>query len=164
MGLVQWIIIIVLIAIIIFGFAAVIDFSKGVIRNVYPHAIGGDAGWVIGNVTRVIDGDTIVIDNVTKIRFAVVNTPEKWEPGYLEAKEWTQYRCGNQMAFVDIDDGQKAFTYDRMIGAVYCGPDYQYYVNKELLELGLGNSSTFSTPCIVSEFREELCHIDTFTN
>jgi hypothetical protein len=47
-----------------------------------------------------------------------------------------------------------------MIGAVYCGPNYEFYVNKELLELGLGNSSTFSTPCQVSEFREELCYIN----
>jgi hypothetical protein len=36
MGLGQWIVIIILIAIIVFGFVAVFDFSKGVISNVYP--------------------------------------------------------------------------------------------------------------------------------
>jgi hypothetical protein len=146
----------VIILIIVLTFLGSIMF-----KDIFSAGIGGDAGWIIGNVTRVIDGDTIVIDGETKIRLAIVNTPERWENGYLEAKQWTQYRCENQMAFVDIDDGQKAFTYDRMIGAVYCGaPDYQYYVNKELLELGLGNSSTFSTPCLVSEFKEELCNIN----
>lgn len=38
-------------------------------------------------VTRVIDGDTIELDNSEKIRFSGINTPETGECYYQEAKE-----------------------------------------------------------------------------
>jgi|SRR5215212_2275483 len=159
MGLVQWVIIIVLVAIILFGFAAVFDFGKGVLRNVYPSdALGQiqtDNGILYDKVSEVIDGDTIVLKSSGQhIRLAVVNTPEQNEYNYLAAKTWTEYRCLNKKVIVDLDDGQTKGTYDRLIGAVYCGKDDRY-VNKELIYMGLG--VPLPSACKVSEFKEELC-------
>src|SRR5688572_14185473 len=105
MGLVQWVIIIILVAIILFGFAAVFDFGKGVVRNVYP-ITGGDDEFIIANVTKVIDGDTIDIEGGERIRFAIVNTPERGQPGYQEAKQYTIDKCLGKDAIIDLDDSQ----------------------------------------------------------
>ena len=145
-GLVQWIIIIVLIAVILFGFAAVIDFSKGVIKKVYPTPI------ITGNVVRVIDGDTFDLDTGQRIRLALVNTPERNEYGYQAAKEWLEYRCLGKHAVIDLDSGQKAGSYGRVIGLVYC--DDNYFVNLEIIELRLGVVMT--NYCKVSEFKDNI--------
>jgi len=148
MGLVQWVIIIVLIAVIIFGFAAVIDFSKGVIKKVYPTPV------ITGNVVRVIDGDTLDLDTGERVRLALVNTPERGEYGYMAAKEWLEYRCLGKQATIDLDSGQKAGTYGRIIGLVYCGGDNNYFVNLEIIELRLG--VVMMNYCKVSEFKNNI--------
>jgi len=38
-------------------------------------------------VTRVIDGDTIVLENGTRVRYIGINTPERGKPGHKEATE-----------------------------------------------------------------------------
>src|SRR5687768_9045636 len=115
MGVIQGVIIIVLVIIIVFGFAAVFDFSKGVIRNVYPHDSTFVADsleeiiksgeitepYILSEVTKVIDGDTIDLESGERIRFAIVNTPERGQAGYQEAKDWTEYRCLGNDALVD---------------------------------------------------------------
>lgn len=157
MGLGQWIVIIVLIAIILFGFAAVFDFSKGVVRNVYPHnsspfaeLIIDNEPFMIGNVTKVIDGDTIDLGQDNRIRFAIVNTPERGQEGYKEAKQWTTDRCLGKTAVVDIDDAQPP-TYGRIVGLVYCDVD-GYFVNLELLQQGL--AVVIPKFCKISEFKD----------
>jgi endonuclease YncB( thermonuclease family) len=139
MGLGQWIIIIILVAIIVFGFVAVFDFSKGVISNVYPTKgsvlhISDTDPFIVANVTRVIDGDTIEIEGGERIRFAIINTPEKWEEGWKEAKDYTTERCLGKIAVIDIDDNQDR-TYGRLVGLVYCGGVEGYFINLELLSL-----------------------------
>jgi endonuclease YncB( thermonuclease family) len=159
MGLVQWIIIIVLIAIILFGFAAVFDFSKGVIRNVYPHQTNDESSpFIVSTVTKVIDGDTIDIATGDRIRFAIVNTPEKWEPGWREAKDYTTERCLGKDVVIDIDDNQDK-TYGRLVGLVYCGVE-GYFINLELLALQY--AVVMPQFCKVSEFKDGiLCQFTT---
>ena len=73
-----------------------------------------------GTVTKVVDGDTLDINNV-RIRLALVNTPETNQDGYLQAKQFVETNCGiGTRAMVDEDDGQKAGSYGRMIGLVFC--------------------------------------------
>jgi endonuclease YncB( thermonuclease family) len=57
-------------------------------------------------VTHIVDGDTLDVGS-TRIRLALVNTPEVGQPGYSGAKQFTAGTCpvGSQ-AFVDQDDGQ----------------------------------------------------------
>ena len=153
MGLGQWIVIIILVAIIIFGFAAVFDFSKGVVRNVYPILVQDNEPFIVGNVTKVIDGDTIDIQSGERIRFAIVNTPERGEAGYQEAKDFIIERCLGKSAVIDLDSNQKP-TYGRYVGLVYCYDDETetHFVNLELLQQGLAKVMTHF--CKFSEFKD----------
>lgn len=102
-----------------------------------------------GTVTKVVDGDTLDIDNV-RIRLALVNTPETYQDGYTQAKEFVETNCRvGTHAMVDEDDGQKSGSYGRMIGLVFCqnlGPS----LNKAILTSG--NAEILTQYCGVSEF------------
>lgn len=113
--------------------------------------------YIISKVVRVIDGDTIVLETNDKIRLSIVNTPERGEVGYYEAKSFTESLCLDKQAFVDIDDGQRYMSYDRLVGAVYCQtPENDYYLNLALLKTG--NAVIMEKYCSVSEFAMELCY------
>lgn len=170
MGLGQWIIIIVLFAIIIFGFAAVVSFLNGAFQNVYPQTQTEETEnetsssssslstilkdtqgkFILSTVIRVIDGDTIQLAGGEKIRLALVNTPERYEYGYQAAKEWTEYRCLGNEAFIDLDDNQEK-TYGRLVGMVYCDG---YNVNLELFTLKL--AVVMKNYCKYSEFKDSV--------
>ena len=157
MGLVQWVIIIVLVAIIIFGFAAVYDFSKGVIRNVYPIE-NTDEPFIVSTVTKVIDGDTLDLESGERIRLAIVNTPEKCEEGWRAAKDYTTERCLGKTAVIDLDSNQDR-TYGRLVGLVYCGVE-GYFINLELLALQY--AVVMPQYCKYSEFKDGvLCQFPT---
>lgn len=102
-----------------------------------------------GIVTKVVDGDTLDVNKV-RVRLALVNTPEKGEPGYNEASEFTSKICqvGSE-AIVDVDDGQPIAT-DRLIARVICGG---VVLNEALLESGHAVIDTRF--CDVSEFASE---------
>lgn len=107
----------------------------------------GTASCFAGTVTRVIDGDTIVVDNMT-IRFTLVDTPERGQDGYEEATTFTERLCPEGSEVVaDEDDGQRAGSYGRMIAKVYCGPTV---INEELLVSQ--NAIILVEHCIESEF------------
>ena len=42
---------------------------------------------VSGNCYKVVDGDTIDVEGVGRVRFVGVNTPERGDSGYQEAKD-----------------------------------------------------------------------------
>jgi micrococcal nuclease len=80
----------------------------------------GQADCLRDKVTHIVDGDTLDINNI-RVRLALVNTPERGEDGYSEAKQLVEYVCSiGTEALVDEDDGQKEGSYDRLIGIVYC--------------------------------------------
>jgi endonuclease YncB( thermonuclease family) len=102
-----------------------------------------------GRVTEVIDGDTLDVNNV-RIRLALVNTPEVYEKGYLDARTFVMTNCGaGTHAIVDEDDGQKGGSFGRMIALVYCGNN-----TNSLNEALLNSSKASILPqfCGVSEF------------
>jgi endonuclease YncB( thermonuclease family) len=143
--------IIVLVAIVLFGFAAVFDWGKGVVRNVYPTTDidNEDSPFIVSKVTKVIDGDTIVIENGEHIRFAIINTPEKWEEGWRAAKDYTTERCLGKDVVIDLDDNQEK-SYGRLVGLVYC--DQGYFMNLELLALQY--AVVMPKYCEYSEFKD----------
>ena len=66
----------------------------------------GSANCFTGTVTEVIDGDTIVVNDV-HVRLALTSTPELNETYGIESKEFTESICPvGSNAFVDEDDGQ----------------------------------------------------------
>ena len=102
---------------------------------------------VFGTITEVIDGDTIRHSAAGTIRLALVNSPERGEPGYQEAKDFTSAVCPvGQKAQVGHDDFQGP-TYGRGVGIVYCGG---FLLNEVLLTEGHAEISTYF--CDKSEY------------
>jgi micrococcal nuclease len=101
-------------------------------------------------VTKIIDGDTIQVGTY-KIRLALTNTPEKNQPGFKEATEFTKSLCPiNSLVIVDQDDKQPYDKYKRMVGKVFCG---NKVLNSELLYSNHANILT--KYCSKSEFSSE---------
>ncbi|MBM3233966.1 thermonuclease family protein [Candidatus Pacearchaeota archaeon] len=81
------------------------------------------------NVTRVIDGDTIETE-IGKVRLLGINTPEKKNPGYQEAKDFLVQFEGKK---IELEDRGKD-KYQRTLGYLY----YQNkLINSEILKFGL---------------------------
>ena len=102
-----------------------------------------------GQITRVIDGDTLIIDQTT-IRLSLVNSPERGEPGYQEARDFASTVCpvGSNAEFVE-DSWQLTDKYGRSLGLVYCN---DMFLNELLLTnghaeilIGFCNKSEFGT-------------------
>lgn len=73
-----------------------------------------------GIVTKVVDGDTLDI-NGTRVRLALVDTPERGQPGFFEAKKFVESLCLGKKGELDVDNGQRrGDRYGREIGVVYC--------------------------------------------
>jgi endonuclease YncB( thermonuclease family) len=110
----------------------------------------GTASCITGTITRIVDGDTLDIGN-TRIRLALVNTPEIGEEGYREARAFVSALCpvGSQ-ATADEDDGQTGGSYGRIIAQVSCDGKV---LNEELLKAGL--AEILPSFCARSEFGGE---------
>lgn len=112
----------------------------------------GNAACLTGRITNIVDGDTIDIGE-TRIRLALVNTPERSEPGYRAATDFAERTCpiGSEIT-VDEDDGQTGGSFGRMIAKVYCG-EGPVMLNEALLKAGFGE--ILLEFCDISEFRNE---------
>ncbi|MDO5852308.1 MAG: thermonuclease family protein [Methanobacteriaceae archaeon] len=76
-------------------------------------------GTVTGTCYKVIDGDTIWVSGVGKVRFVCVNTPEKKEPGFNESKDFVKSKCLNKKVILNIDDKKPKDKYNRTLAVVY---------------------------------------------
>jgi endonuclease YncB( thermonuclease family) len=103
-----------------------------------------------GKVTYVVDGDTLDINDI-RIRLSLVDTPERGQDGYKEAKNFVKELCLNKKGEVDIDDGQRrGDRYGRDIGIVYCD---SININAALMENNLAR--IYLEYCDISEFSNE---------
>ena len=84
--------------------------------------------------TKVVDGDTIYLDNGEKIRMVGVNTPERGVEGYIASKNFVQKLCLNKKVGIDIDDSKHSDRYGRTLGVVIVNGKN---VNEMLLKEGL---------------------------
>ena len=97
--------------------------------------------WKIrnGKVVSVKDGDTIDVSPVEgayiqRVRLVGVNTPERDDPGYNEAKEFVKEMClGKEVSF-DVDDCKPYDEYHRILAVVYVD---EINLNAELVSQGL---------------------------
>jgi endonuclease YncB( thermonuclease family) len=87
-----------------------------------------------GICTKVVDGDTIYLDNGEKIRFVGVNTPERGVEGYIASKNFVQKLCLNKKVGIDVDDSKHHDKYGRTLGVVIVKGKN---VNEMLLKEGL---------------------------
>lgn len=95
-------------------------------------------------VTRVIDGDTIVVEKLGKVRYIGVNTPEikhgdkPGQPYGVEAKEANKKLVlGKKVKLVH--DLQQRDKYGRLLAYVYVG---KIFVNAWLVEMGYAQVMT----------------------
>jgi micrococcal nuclease len=91
------------------------------------------SGEVTGKCYHVVDGDTIDVEGVGRVRFVGVNTPERGEPGYSEAKQYIKDRCLYQTVSLDVDDEKQHDKYGRTLAVVYEG---DLNLNQQLLKNG----------------------------
>lgn len=84
--------------------------------------------------TKVVDGDTIYLDNGEKVRFVGVNTPERGVEGYITSKNFVQKLCLNKEVGLDIDDSKHNDKYGRTLAVVIVDGKN---VNEMLLKEGL---------------------------
>ena len=59
-----------------------------------------------------------------------VDTPEKGEIGFSEAKKFVEERCLGKTVYLDIDDAEPADKYGRTLAIVYTDTED---INRELL-------------------------------
>lgn len=85
-------------------------------------------------VTKVIDGDTVELKGGDRVRLLSIDTPEKGELFYEEAKELLkQYTLDKQVELSYAD--KRRDRYGRLLAYVYVD---SVFINKIILENGLG--------------------------
>ncbi len=84
-------------------------------------------------VERVIDGDTLVDSEGIHYRLLGINTPEKGEPLYLDAKKFLEEKTINQTIIVEKT---KKDRYDRELAYFYLG---KANINEEIVNKGYAN-------------------------
>jgi len=110
----------------------------------------GAARCFNGTVTKITDGDTLEVNNIS-IRLALIDAPEYNEVGGNEAREFALSICPvGSTALVDEDDNQTGGSYGRTVGVVYCNENN---INEELVENGFATID--ERFCEVSEFADE---------
>jgi len=72
-----------------------------------------------GYCDYVVDGDTIDVVGVGRIRFVGVNTPERGQAGYQEAKDFVKSYCLGKTVYLDIDDAKNHDKYGRTLAVIY---------------------------------------------
>ena len=103
-----------------------------------------------GIVTYVVDGDTLDINDI-RIRLSLVDTPERGQDGYKEAKNFVKDLCLKKEGEVDIDDGQRrGDRYGRNIRVIYCNG---VNLNAALMQNNLAR--IYLEYCDISEFSNE---------
>lgn len=100
------------------------------------------AGWEIdatGTVDHVVDGDTLDVDTVGRVRLADINAPEVGQQGAQEATDYLTSLVLNETVYLDIDDVYGTDIYGRTVAVVYVRHDATSLlnVNKALLDSGL---------------------------
>jgi hypothetical protein len=105
---------------------------------------------LVGNVTHIVDGDTLDINGI-RVRLSLVDTPERGQPRFKEAKDFVNTSCLGKKGELDVDDGQRGGDrYGREIGVVYCDG---LNINEKLMNNHL--AKILPEFCDISEFSRE---------
>ena len=108
----------------------------------------GDPEMVPGAVARVVDGNTLYVDNV-KIRPPPVDVKDSGDTAVPHAVPARGLCPAGSVAHYDVDGLQPAGPYGRTIAVVYC--DAGISLNRLMIDFGLGWINPYY--CKRSEFR-----------
>ena len=95
----------------------------------YPRADSSEGS----NSIRVIDGDTLQLANGDVVRLICIDTPEKGQSGYTQAKDYLDYIVSNSLNISFVSDSQDKDEYGRLLRYVYAD---EVFVNKEMVDKG----------------------------
>lgn len=105
------------------------------------------------SVKRVIDGDTIVLDNNEVVRLIGINTPEKYQEFFTEATLKTKELIFGKEIVLEYDKTRKDI-YGRTLAYIYCE---DIFINSELLRQGFAKLMTIPPNTkYAKEFKEAL--------
>ena len=106
------------------------------------------------HVYRVVDGDTFDGFPCGRVRLADINTPERGEDGYSEAKEALTLLILNKKVYLDVDDLYVIDRYNRLVAVVYLEYNSTHFlnVNKWLLVSGYAKVSDYPNEFNPSEW------------
>ena len=99
-------------------------------------------------IIKVIDGDTIET-SLGKVRLLGINSPEKGEKGYKEAKNFLSQFEGEEAELISL--GENKDQYGRLLRYVFCG---DRFLNKEVLEKGLGHVYFYEKDGFINELKK----------
>ncbi len=103
-------------------------------------------------VARVIDGDTFVLQGGDRVRLLGIDTPEKDEPFYEEAKqELSHFALGKAVRLEYVKNRRD--HYGRLLGYAYVD---SLFVNKAILDNGLGYLYLFDDDDLTHQRSREL--------
>ena len=86
-----------------------------------------------GVCNYVVDGDTLDVSGVGRIRLVGIDTPERGQNGYQNATDFVKSKCLGKTIYLDIDDAENTDKYGRILAVVYVDG---YNLNAELLKQG----------------------------
>ena len=87
---------------------------------------------ISGLCNKVVDGDTIDVVGVGRVRLVGIDAPERGEEGYEEASNYVKNMCFGKTVYLDIDNAEPKDRYGRTLAIVYVDG---INVNQELLKL-----------------------------
>ena len=99
-----------------------------------------------GIVTTVIDGVTIAVEDVGRIRFGDIDTPEIDTEEGKAAKEYVKGLCKGKKVYLDIDDIHIIDKHGRIVAVVYSHYNETHYVNLNQLLLKEGYAEARDYP------------------
>ena len=113
--------------------------------TITPPSISGIEVDLIADVYHVVDGDTFDGFPSGRVRLADINTPERGEAGYSEAKEALTRLVLNKRVYLDVDDLYVMDQYNRLVAVVYVeyNSTHLMNVNKWLLVNGYAKLSDY---------------------
>lgn len=121
------------------------------VSKVLANQCQGTALCITEKINRIIDGDTIHLEDGHRVRISLTNTPEIYQSGFNEATQFTANLCPvGSTVLVDQDDMQPYDKFNRLLGKVICGDKI---LNAELLYNSHANILT--QYCPRSEFANE---------
>lgn len=83
-------------------------------------------------VARVIDGDTILLDDGRKVRYAGINAPEQGDPGFRESMQANNLLVGGKEVRLEFGR-RRTEKHERLLAYVYVG---RLLVQGELVKQG----------------------------
>lgn len=89
-----------------------------------------------GRVQKVLDGDTVLLEDGRKVRYLGINTPEYQEPFYLKAKRFNENLVLANEVRLEFDEEERD-GHERLLAYVYVGGEL---VNAKLIEAGLAHA------------------------